>query len=151
MNPPASDQLERRVLVLAPTARDAEITRALLERAGLAAVACPDLRAFTRAFAAGAGAALITEDAVVADGVDELLTAFANQPAWSELPVVMLMRGGSEESDVPLDGYDDLTAAEIAARVKDLEPERLRAIRDYERRNANRKTVLSAVEQHLRS
>jgi hypothetical protein len=60
-----------------------------------------------------------------------------------------LMRGGSEESDVPLEGYDDLTAAEIAARVKGLDPERLRAIRDYERRNANRKTVLSAVEQQL--
>jgi pyrroline-5-carboxylate reductase len=60
-----------------------------------------------------------------------------------------LLRGTAEETDEPLDGYDDLTAAEIATRVKGLEPEQLRAIRDYERRNANRKTVLSAVEQQL--
>jgi hypothetical protein len=50
----------------------------------------------------------------------------------------------------PIADYDELTAAQVIERLKDLEPDDLRRVRDYERRNANRKTVLSALEQRLR-
>ena len=50
----------------------------------------------------------------------------------------------------PILGYDDLTAAEVAERLDDLSPAQLRTVRDHERRNANRKTVLTAVERKLR-
>ena len=50
----------------------------------------------------------------------------------------------------PITGYDDLTAAQVAERLDDLPPADLRTVRDYERRNANRKTVLTAVERQLR-
>jgi hypothetical protein len=46
-------------------------------------------------------------------------------------------------------GYDDMTAAQVIERLDDLEPVDLRAVRDHERRNANRKTVLAAVERKL--
>ena len=46
-------------------------------------------------------------------------------------------------------GYDDLTAAEIADRLDRLDLAQLRRIRTYERANANRKTVLAAVERRL--
>jgi hypothetical protein len=46
-------------------------------------------------------------------------------------------------------GYDDLTAAEVTARLGDFAPRDLRALRDYERRNANRKSVLAAIERKL--
>jgi polyhydroxyalkanoate synthesis regulator phasin len=49
----------------------------------------------------------------------------------------------------PIDGYDDLTAAKIVERLPALEPGDLRRVGDYERRNANRKTVLAAVSQRL--
>jgi hypothetical protein len=49
----------------------------------------------------------------------------------------------------PIGGYDELTAAQVVALLNDLDARQLRAVRDYERRNANRKTVLSAVEQRL--
>jgi hypothetical protein len=49
----------------------------------------------------------------------------------------------------PIEGYDDLTAARVAERLDDLSPAELRAVRDYEKRNANRKTVLAAVERRL--
>lgn len=49
----------------------------------------------------------------------------------------------------PITGYDDLTAAQIAERVDELTPAELRKVRDYERRNANRKTVLNAIEKKL--
>jgi hypothetical protein len=50
----------------------------------------------------------------------------------------------------PILGYDDLTAAQVAERLSDLSPAELRKVRDYERRNANRKSVLTALERALR-
>jgi polyhydroxyalkanoate synthesis regulator phasin len=50
----------------------------------------------------------------------------------------------------PILGYDDLTAAQVTSRLGDLSPAELRKVRDYERRNANRKSVLAAVEQKLK-
>jgi polyhydroxyalkanoate synthesis regulator phasin len=50
----------------------------------------------------------------------------------------------------PILGYDDLTAAQVNERLGDLSPAELRKVRDYEKRNANRKSVLAAVEQKLK-
>jgi polyhydroxyalkanoate synthesis regulator phasin len=50
----------------------------------------------------------------------------------------------------PILGYDDLTAAQVTDRLEDLEPAELRQVGDYERHNANRKSVLAAVERKLR-
>ena len=49
----------------------------------------------------------------------------------------------------PILGYDDLTAAQVQGRLDTLTPAELRKVRDYERRNANRKSVLNAVESKL--
>ena len=49
----------------------------------------------------------------------------------------------------PVAGYDGLTARQVQARLADLSPGQLRALADYERRHANRKTVLDAVDRAL--
>jgi hypothetical protein len=49
----------------------------------------------------------------------------------------------------PISGYDDLTAAQVAERLEGLTPAELRTVRDHERRNANRKSVLAAIERRL--
>ena len=49
----------------------------------------------------------------------------------------------------PILNYDDLTASQVQARLGTLTPAELRKVRDYERRNANRKSVLDAVETKL--
>jgi hypothetical protein len=50
----------------------------------------------------------------------------------------------------PILGYDELTAAQVVERMSDLSAPELRKVRDYERRNANRKSVLTAIERALR-
>ena len=50
----------------------------------------------------------------------------------------------------PILGYDDLTAAQVTERLGELSPAELRKVRDYEKRNANRKSVLGAIEQKLK-
>ena len=52
-------------------------------------------------------------------------------------------------SSFPITGYDDLTAAQVQSRLDGLSPAELRKVRDYERRNANRKSVLDAVGSKL--
>ena len=52
-------------------------------------------------------------------------------------------------SNFPVSGYDDLTAAEVAAELDGMSDADLRKVRTYERANANRKTVLGAVERKL--
>jgi polyhydroxyalkanoate synthesis regulator phasin len=52
-------------------------------------------------------------------------------------------------SGFPISGYDDLTAAEVGDRLGELSPPELRKVRDYERRNANRKSVLQNIERKL--
>src|SRR5215217_7365107 len=49
----------------------------------------------------------------------------------------------------PIEDYDDLTAAQIVSRLGEIATDDLRRVRDYERRNANRKTVLSALDLRL--
>jgi polyhydroxyalkanoate synthesis regulator phasin len=49
----------------------------------------------------------------------------------------------------PITGYDDLTVSQIQKRLGGLKPAELRKVRDYERRHANRKGILTSVEQKL--
>ena len=51
----------------------------------------------------------------------------------------------------PILGYDDLTAAQVTDRIGDLSAPELRKVRDHERRNANRKSVLAAIDRALKS
>jgi hypothetical protein len=51
----------------------------------------------------------------------------------------------------PIMGYDDLTVAQVEARLGALKAAELRKVRDYEKRHANRKTVLVEIERLLDS
>jgi hypothetical protein len=50
----------------------------------------------------------------------------------------------------PILRYDDLNASQVQQRLRDLTAAQLRKVRDHERRNANRKTILSAIESKLK-
>jgi len=52
--------------------------------------------------------------------------------------------------NLPIAGYDELSAAQVQERLEGLTPAELRKLRDYEQRNANRKTVLDRIERRLR-
>jgi polyhydroxyalkanoate synthesis regulator phasin len=50
---------------------------------------------------------------------------------------------------LPIARYDELTAGQVELHLDGLKPAELRKVRDYERRHANRKSVLDAVERAL--
>lgn len=59
-------------------------------------------------------------------------------------------RAAGMGASFPIAGYDDLTAAQVQDRLDGLAPADLRKVSEYEKRHANRKTVLRAVEQRLK-
>jgi hypothetical protein len=94
----------------------------------------------TRADAADLVADLIARGRAQAD---ELLEVGVRGPIDAARRVAGLGPG------FPIDGYDDLTAAQVAARLDGMGAAELRRVREYEKANANRKTVLAAIERRL--
>jgi PAS domain-containing protein len=97
--------LEHRVLVVAPTFRDGEVTRALLTKAGLVAVLSPNLRHLCLEARAGAAAILLTSQVLSDPEIRALAAQLELQPPWSDLPIVLLMQGGTQS------GWDGLLNA----------------------------------------
>ena len=58
--------------------------------------------------------------------------------------------GAGTPADLPIAGYDELSAAQVQERLDGLTLAQLRRLRDYEQRHANRKTVLDRIDRRLR-
>lgn len=82
---------EERVLVLAPLGRDAVLLCQMLESAGFICEHCNDAADLQRKLSEGAGVLLLTEEALVAETTMMLNNVMTQQPAWSDLPTIMLV------------------------------------------------------------
>src|SRR5688572_19603362 len=85
---------EQRVLVLAPVGRDAAVASEVLGRFGLSTRICPDIETLCSELAMVTGVVLLTEEALTPRAAGCLIEALAEQPAWSDLPLVVLTSGG---------------------------------------------------------
>ncbi len=90
------EDLQERVLLLAPTARDAALSRDILAAAGVRCLVCKDLEALCREAGRGAGAAVVPAEAVLNDRAGCLSALLRDQPAWSDMPVIVLTAAGGE-------------------------------------------------------
>jgi signal transduction histidine kinase len=102
MNDIAAANPELRVLVLASTARDFELTRRILDRGGVESIACSDLADLCTKLRKGAGAAIIVEEALTGNRHEELSRCIVEQPSWSDLPLLVLARTGAESNRIGL-------------------------------------------------
>ena len=90
--------IAERILVLSPLGGDAEMTLALLRQAGLTAERCSDLTELIVELEHGAGAAVISQEAVLTADFRPLAAWTGAQPPWSDLPLIVLTdRGASPE------------------------------------------------------
>ncbi|HLL15426.1 MAG TPA: ATP-binding protein [Pyrinomonadaceae bacterium] len=108
MPTPDSGGTDERVLLLAPTGRDALMIAKVLGEAGVAAEACSDINDFCQKFLEGAGVAFITEEALDTAALKCLVEALGGQPPWSDFPLVVLTSGGG-------DAQPNLTAVKTLA------------------------------------
>lgn len=91
---PETRARDERVLILAPTGGDARLAAASLAEAGLSSEACGGVEELCRAIGAGAGAALIAQEALTPPARERLAATLSRQPPWSDLPLLVLTRGG---------------------------------------------------------
>ena len=92
----SADHLHERVLVLAPTPKDAALTCTVLDHSGIRCVPCNTLAKVCEEIERGAGAAILTEESLAPDVVQPLVDVLSNEPAWSELPLLVLTAGGAD-------------------------------------------------------
>ncbi len=87
----ADDSL--RVLIAAPTRRDVDVTIQLLRQAGVHSLSLErDADAMQRQLQAEVGAILLADASLDGRRMNALLAGLAGQPAWSDVPVVLLTR-----------------------------------------------------------
>ena len=87
-----------RALVLAPRGRDSALAQLLLRQAGIESDVCGDLPALVVSIHDTVGFVLLTEDAVRNADLRPLVARIAAQPAWSDLPFVLVTdHGGGPE------------------------------------------------------
>jgi signal transduction histidine kinase/ActR/RegA family two-component response regulator len=93
-------ELEERILVLAPTGRDAALSCAILGQAGLSAEARHSIEALCAAIEEGAGVVLVAEEALRPPAVGRLVQTLDAQPPWSDLPLILLAGGEFASSQI---------------------------------------------------
>ncbi len=90
--------ISERALILAPQGRDTEVAAAMLTEAGFNAVRCRSVIHMVEELEAGAGFALVTEEALRTADLHSLAFWLDNQPEWSDFPFILLtQRGGGLE------------------------------------------------------
>ena len=80
------------VVVLAPTGRDAEVTRRIFGTADIECIIAETSSAAAELIRNGVGALVLTDRSLVARQPVEIFEALAQQPAWSDLAVLALCR-----------------------------------------------------------
>jgi signal transduction histidine kinase len=86
-----------RAIILAPRGRDSQIALALLQEAGFPAMATPNLVELSKELSSGAGMAIIADEALRGADISMLLETLKCQPAWSDIPIVLLTHHGGPE------------------------------------------------------
>ena len=140
MNDGQREQLDKRVLVLAPTARDAATTRGLLETDGIRCSLCATIEDVCREAERGAGAAVVTAEAVLGDAGACLASWLKTQPPWSDFPLVVLTAVGSESPKflAALEAVGHMTLMKRPVQVSNFISTVRTALRDRQRQYAVR-------------
>jgi signal transduction histidine kinase/CheY-like chemotaxis protein len=115
------ERIEERVLVFAPTGRDAVLTCEILSGAGFAATPCDDLDGLSREVLRGAGMAVLADEALSPETVSHLLDVLGSQGPWSDLPLIVFTRRNSTDDVLAtLEPLGNSTILERPVRVKTL-------------------------------
>jgi two-component sensor histidine kinase len=87
-----------RILILAPHGRDGEIASQLLQEAGWATLACPDLANLCLELSKGAAVVVVVEEVVATQDLTCLAEWIRTQPTWSDFPLIILTGHGDAPS-----------------------------------------------------
>jgi signal transduction histidine kinase/CheY-like chemotaxis protein len=95
----AQEAMSERAIILAPLGRDSQIALMMLNEAGYDGVITRDLVALCSELEQGAGLLLISSEALLGGDLEPLLGLIERQPAWSDLPIVLMTYHGGPEQN----------------------------------------------------
>ncbi|ETK14179.1 ATP-binding protein [Pseudomonas sp. FH1] len=91
--------ISERAIILAPMGRDGSLALMMLNEAGYNGIVASDLVMLCEALEEGCGLLIIAAEALRGFDLDPLLEHLHQQPAWSDLPIVLMTHhGGSEQN-----------------------------------------------------
>lgn len=91
--------VSERAIILAPLGRDSSLALMMLNEAGYSGIIASDLGMLCEALEHGSGLLIIAAEALRGADLDPLLEHLHQQPAWSDLPIVLMTHhGGSEQN-----------------------------------------------------
>ncbi|WP_443216688.1 ATP-binding protein [Pseudomonas sp. GM79] len=93
------EAMSERAIILAPLGRDSQIALMMLNEAGVDGVITRDLGALCNELSLGAGLLVIASEALLGADLEPLLGLIEQQPAWSDLPIVLLTHHGGPEQN----------------------------------------------------
>ena len=96
----ADAALDERVLILAPIGRDGALTAQLLGQGSVPCHVCRDAHDLCQELRRGAGAVLLTEEALADPQIDELSETLHTQPPWSDIS--LLLFAGDDRSQATM-------------------------------------------------
>ncbi|MBJ2239585.1 response regulator [Pseudomonas sp. MF6768] len=91
--------ISERAIILAPLGRDSTLALMMLNEAGFSGIAAPNLLSLCDELEQGAGLLIIAAEALHGVGLEPLLEYLQQQPAWSDLPIVLLTHHGGTEQN----------------------------------------------------
>ncbi|WP_449101189.1 ATP-binding protein [Pseudomonas veronii] len=91
--------VSERAIVLAPMGRDGALALMMLNEAGYSGVIATGLTALCNALEEGAGLLIIAAEALRGVDLEPLLEYLHQQPAWSDLPIVLMTHHGGAEQN----------------------------------------------------
>ena len=95
----AISPVSERAIVLAPMGRDGTLALMMLNEAGYSGIVASSLPMLCEALEQGAGLLIIAAEALRGADLEPLLEHLHQQPAWSDLPIVLMTHhGGSEQN-----------------------------------------------------
>src|SRR4029077_21113091 len=100
----ASPEGQIRALVLAPRGRDAAVAQSLIELAGVRSAPCHDLPGLVETLDDDVAFVLMTEEAIRTADLKPLSLWLVGQPAWSDLPFVLVTDHGGGPERNPIAG-----------------------------------------------
>lgn len=83
-----------RTIILAPTGKDQQLIANLLERCSIPCHVAAAIDELCLEIGRGAGAAMISEEALTTAAIAQLHQVVEEQPAWSDFPLILLTVGG---------------------------------------------------------
>lgn len=91
--------MSERAIILAPLGRDSQIALMMLNEAGFDGVVTRDLNGLCGELGQGAGLVLMSSEALLGSDIEPLISLIEQQPAWSDLPIVLLTHHGGPEQN----------------------------------------------------